>query len=167
MASEHEVERLYAEHSQRLRRYLQLKTRQAELAADLTQECFTRLLQRDEPLPDNPLSYLFTVANHLLIDHRRNHTQARTDQIGDEALSEIVDEASGPDLHAEAQRRLLSLQTALADLPERTREVFRLCRLEGLSYAEAASALDISTSSVQKHLATAIAFLTVRVGGWP
>ncbi|TBU97400.1 RNA polymerase sigma factor [Stutzerimonas kirkiae] len=164
MTSEKEVERIYAEYSGRLRRYLLLKTRQPELAADLTQECFARLLQRDEPLPDNPLSYLFTIANHLLIDHRRNHNQARTEQVGDSALEDIFDESPGPDLRVEAYQRLERLQDALRELPPRSFEVFRLCRLEGLSYSEAAQQLGISVSSVQKHLTMAIAFLVARSG---
>ncbi|QLF92753.1 RNA polymerase sigma factor [Pseudomonas sp. ABC1] len=164
MASEEEVERIYAEYSERLRRYLLLKTRQPELAADLTQECFARLLQRDEPPPDNPLSYLFTIANHLLIDHRRNHNQARTEQVGDTLLEELPDDTPGPELRVQAQQQLERLNGALHELPARSLEIFRLCRLEGLSYAETARQLDVSVSSVQKHLTLAIAFLVARTG---
>lgn len=44
-------------------------------------------------------------------------------------------------------------------LPPRTREIFRLNRIEGLSYADVARRLDISESSVQKHLAKALAVI--------
>ncbi|MCO2365481.1 RNA polymerase subunit sigma-70 [Pseudomonas aeruginosa] len=45
----------------------------------------------------------------------------------------------------------------VAELPPRTREIFRLNRLEGLTHAEVARRLEISDSSVQKHLARALA----------
>lgn len=168
MASEDDIERLYAEYAQRLRRYLLLKTRQPELADDLTQECFARLLAASPPqMPDNPLSYLFTIANHLVIDHRRNHNQSRTEQVDDGQLVEVLDTGPGPDLHADAQRRIARLESALAGLPLRTRQVFQLCRLDGMSYQQAAAHLGISTSSVQKHLSLSIEVLSVQLGERP
>lgn len=166
MASEHDVERLYADHAPRLRRYLLLKTRQPDLAADLAQECFARLMLRaqQQGVPENTLSYLFTVANHLLIDYRRNHHQSRTETMEHALLHEIVDQADGPDLLTESRQQLERLYTALADLPVRSRQVFQLCRFEGMSYKDAANHLNISTSSVQKHLAMALAYVSERLG---
>ncbi|MCR2595564.1 sigma-70 family RNA polymerase sigma factor, partial [Salmonella enterica] len=81
VAPQPDVERLYAAYAERLRRYLFLKTGEAELSADLVQDCFARLLahQEDVPLDDTALAYLYAIANRLLIDHRRNHHQSRTD----------------------------------------------------------------------------------------
>ncbi len=52
---------------------------------------------------------------------------------------------------------LARLREIVAELPPRTREIFRLNRLEGLTHAEVARRLEISDSSVQKHLARALA----------
>ncbi|WYX20972.1 sigma-70 region 4 domain-containing protein [Achromobacter xylosoxidans] len=49
----------------------------------------------------------------------------------------------------------------------RTRQIFQLCRVEGLSHAEAARYLDISPSSVQKHLAMALDLMRERLGDDP
>ena len=49
------------------------------------------------------------------------------------------------------------LEALLARLPERTRDVFMLCRVEGMTHKETARYLRISTSSVQKHMAMALA----------
>ncbi|WP_300730821.1 RNA polymerase sigma factor [Pseudomonas sp.] len=165
MASEPDLERWYAEFAPRLRRYLLLKTRQPELAEDLTQECFARLATRQsEEHLQAPLAYLFTMANRLVIDHRRSHQQARTDSVAVEALHEVVDPLPGPDLQAEAQQSLQRVLHALEALPLRTRQVFQLCRFEGMSYQQAADHLAISTSSVQKHLAMAISFIAQKMG---
>jgi RNA polymerase sigma-70 factor (ECF subfamily) len=44
------------------------------------------------------------------------------------------------------------LQRELAKLPERTREIFRLCRQEGCTYEEVATELGISKSAVKNHM---------------
>ncbi|MFC6099308.1 RNA polymerase sigma factor [Olivibacter domesticus] len=51
------------------------------------------------------------------------------------------------------------LQDAMTNMPPRCREVFELCRLQGKSYEETASLLDISTSTVSNHLVRATAIV--------
>ena len=49
------------------------------------------------------------------------------------------------------------LESLLERMPPRTRDVFMLCRVEGMTHKETARYLRISTSSVQKHMAMALA----------
>lgn len=51
-------------------------------------------------------------------------------------------------------------EAAIADLPERTRQVFLAHRAEGLDYALIAERLDIIVTEVQRHAAEAIAAIT-------
>lgn len=44
------------------------------------------------------------------------------------------------------------LNQALERLPERTREIFKMCRQEGKSYEEAAAALGISRNAIKQHM---------------
>ena len=62
-----------------------------------------------------------------------------------------------------AEQQRMALKRALAELPERTREIFRLNRIEGMTHAEVARHLDICDSSVQKHLAKALAYVMQRL----
>ncbi|AMH05215.1 RNA polymerase sigma factor [Achromobacter xylosoxidans] len=168
MAPQPDVERLYAAHAERLRRYLFLKTGEAELSADLVQECFARIVAQEDELPsDNVLAYLYAIANRLLIDHRRNHHQSHTDAVSDDLLENMRDLRTAPDVHVHVRRQLARLAATLAELPVRTRQIFQLCRVEGLSHAEAARYLDISPSSVQKHLAMALDLMRERLGDDP
>ncbi|EGP47113.1 RNA polymerase sigma factor [Achromobacter insuavis] len=168
MAPQPDVARLYAAYAERLRRYLFLKTGEAELSADLVQECFARLVAQEDELPsDNALAYLYAIANRLLIDHRRNHHQARTEVASDELLQSVRDLRTAPDVHVHVRRQLARLAATLAELPLRTRQIFQLCRVEGLSYQDAARYLDISPSSVQKHLAMALELMRERLGDDP
>ena len=49
--------------------------------------------------------------------------------------------------------------TALNALPDRTRQVFVLCRVEGMRHRTVARRLGVSVSSVDKHMMKAIAHL--------
>jgi len=150
------LEELFARHAIPLRNYLTWKTGDPELSDDLVQETFLRAsgkknLHQIENLP----SYIFRIANNLLIDHLRQLSIRKTD--ADSAILETLeDESAGPDERAFAEINLDRIKTILHTLPKRSQEVFLLCRLEGKTHKEAARHLRISTSSVQKHMALAL-----------
>jgi RNA polymerase sigma-70 factor (ECF subfamily) len=58
------------------------------------------------------------------------------------------------------------VQRALADLPDRCREVFRLSREQGLRYAEIAEALGISIKTVEAQIGKALRLLRARLAPW-
>jgi RNA polymerase sigma-70 factor (ECF subfamily) len=51
------------------------------------------------------------------------------------------------------------MRNALDSVSRRTRDVFFMQRLDGLSYAQIAERLSISVSAVEKHIASALAIL--------
>jgi RNA polymerase sigma-70 factor (ECF subfamily) len=51
----------------------------------------------------------------------------------------------------------------LLELPERTRTIFVLRRMEGLRYQDIAQRLGISLSLVEKQMARAVAYLSQRM----
>ncbi len=53
---------------------------------------------------------------------------------------------------------------ALSEMPARTREIFLLNRLEGLSHPELAEMFGISASAVGKHIYKAAAVLAAKLG---
>ena len=52
----------------------------------------------------------------------------------------------------------------LDELPERTRQVFVLCRVEGIRQKNVARRLGVSVSAVEKHMIRAIAHLATSLG---
>jgi RNA polymerase sigma factor (sigma-70 family) len=60
-----------------------------------------------------------------------------------------------------AEQRLLRMKETLDRVSRRTREVFFMHRLQGLSHAEIARNLGVTTSAVEKHIATALTILTI------
>ncbi len=55
------------------------------------------------------------------------------------------------------------INTAIQDLPERCREIFVLCRFEGLKYAEIASQLEISVKTVETQMSIALKKIRTKV----
>lgn len=162
--SDTDLKGLFLKHASALRGYLARKVRDPQLAADLVQESFLRLAEqtRKERI-DNTAGYLYRTARNLLVDHIRQETRRKTDTVSHDALDEIEDESAGLEARAMAEQQRISLLQAVAELPERTREIFRLNRLEGLTHAEVARQLGICDSSVQKHLSKALAYVMQRL----
>lgn len=163
-----QVERLFLRYRGEIHLFLSRRLANPELAGDLTQETFARLLGADAAETiGNVRAWLYRTAHRLAIDHGRKQRRQRTCSLPDEALGALRDEAPSSETRAADRQALRALQVALDELPELTREVFRLARVEGFSYAETAQRLAISESSVQKHLARALRHAVARVRGGP
>lgn len=162
--SDVDLKGLFLKHAAALRGYLARKVRDPQLAADLVQESFLRLAEhrRGERI-DNSQGYLYRTANNLLIDHVRQEARRKTQTVPHEVLADIEDESAGLEAQAMAQQQRKALKQAITELPPRTQEIFRLNRIEGLTHAEVARHLNISDSSVQKHLARALAYVMQRL----
>ncbi|MDI1296884.1 MAG: sigma-70 family RNA polymerase sigma factor, partial [bacterium] len=65
----------------------------------------------------------------------------------------------GPDRILAGREALKTALAALERLPERTRTIFVLRRLEGMRYLEIARRLGLSVSAVEKHMVRAVAHL--------
>lgn len=142
---------LYREHHGWLKSWLRGKLGCSEQAADLTQDTFMRVLaaRRHEPVRE-PRSYLTTIARGLLIDHyrRRDLERAYLD-----ALAHLPEpEAPSPEQRLLVLETLLQINAALDALPRDARRAFLLSQLDGLGYAEIASELKISLSTVKRHM---------------
>lgn len=162
--SNSELQALFQRHMRPLQAYLNAKLRDPQLAADLAQESFTRLT---ELYPQGNIidieAYLYKTAKNLMLDHIRQQQRRQTDLVEDDVLAQLP--AGGPALEQLAidSQMLLLLQQALASMPVRTQQIFRLNRLEGLTQAQVAVELGVSLSTVEKHLAGALEILMARM----
>ncbi len=165
MATGADIKRLFLDHGRELRLYLTRKLRDAETAADLTQETFARFAEQSQGTVavTHERSYLYRTAHNLAVDHVRGLRRDGIDRLDDDAFAQIPDDTPSPEQATAGHQELARLHAALAELPERTRLVFALVRVDGLTYAQTAKHLGISDSSVQKHLARAIKHVTQRL----
>ena len=159
-----DLDRLFLLHGQEIERYLARQVNCTETAADLTQEAFFRLLQHNgRDSIKNVRAFLFRIASNLAKDHLRKSRRRQTETVTPENLTLVADKAPPMDRRLEDRERLEVLSRAIAELPARTQDIFKFNRIQGLSYNEIARRMGISESTVQKHLATALAHATTRL----
>lgn len=133
----------------RLRRFARTLARDPHDADDLVQIAVERALARSDQLrPESRLSsWMFGILRNAWIDETR--TRGRRNRIfAPEELGENVGDASGGS-HAEA----LSVQDAMARLPDEQRMAVGLVLVEGLSYKEAAEIMGIPIGTLTSRLA--------------
>jgi RNA polymerase sigma-70 factor (ECF subfamily) len=150
-----------------LLRFFQGRVTQAQDAADLAQESWTRLMRYwGKQPPDAMRHLLFSIARNLLNNHWRWSRLRQIEQPTDFAEFDVVSEH--PDLERQLQGRhsLQRLEEAIIALPPKCRTVFLLSRVEGLSNGEIARRCGISVKMVEKHLARAILKCRAQVGDW-
>jgi RNA polymerase sigma factor (sigma-70 family) len=149
--------KLFLAHRRELQSYLTRRLRDREMAADLTQEAFLRFVEQGAGAAVvHDRSYLYRTAQNLAIDHVRRGERQRTHAVAHEDIADIPEDRPNPEEALEGRQRLDLLRAAVQQLPDRTREIFVLHRIEALTYDEVAARLGISESSVQKHLAKAL-----------
>lgn len=148
------VEALYRSHHSWLVHWLCRRTSCSHESADLAQDTFLRLLQREklEPLKE-PRSYLASVARGLLIDKYRRQTieQAYLNALSQQAPAHV------PSLEQQALilESLVLVDRCLQKLPRRSREIFLLARIDGMNNTQIAQHTGLSLSTVKNHLYTA------------
>ena len=144
-----------------LARYFRRRVTDQTEVDDLVQEVFVRIVARDSPDPVEHLGgYVFQTAASVLSDRFRRRA----------ARSADAHLPFNPELHAdkeidvgrvlEGRESLRAATAALLSLPERTRAIFILHRLEGCGYREIGGRLGISVSAVEKHMVRAVRHLT-------
>lgn len=147
----HAVEVYYED----LHRFVSRRTGSASLADDIVQETWIRANAANAVMPDNPRAYLYRTAHNLTVDHLRRQGREKAGSVPEGELAGLADDSPSPEQAVGSRDELAVVRDAVLELPERTRQVFVLARIEGLTYREVAARLGISDSSVQKHLAKA------------
>ncbi|WP_024890435.1 RNA polymerase sigma factor [Luteimonas huabeiensis] len=103
---------------------------------------------------DNPRAYLYRLATNLATDHGREST--RRSRLLAEHYLWGPDEAISAEEQAMAQDELQRVLDAAGHLPEPTRTIFRLNRLQGATQAEIARRLGVSVTTVENHVRAAL-----------
>lgn len=159
-----QVQRLVARYQAPLRAYFRKRINNPADVDDLVQTLFLRLLDREETHSfDNAEAYIFQTASNLLRDRYRRQATRRRFEVGRENEGERIEEIS-PERVLTGREDVRAVQKALLELPERTRTIFMLQRFEHFKYREIADRLGISVSSVEKHMASALAQIFTRLG---
>ena len=140
-------ERLYPS----LFRYLQRLTGDEDVAEDIAQESFVRLLR--QTLPESEVRpWLFTVAMNLVRDRARKTERRHRLLTG---APDLVTRQPLPDEDVERSERVAAVREVLERLPERDRQLL-LMREEGFKYEEIARVIGVAPASVGTLIARAL-----------
>lgn len=150
-----EVSTLYSDHHGWLYGWLRKRLGNAFDAADLAHDTYVRVIVSGRtPQPEDSRRFLSQIAKGLAVDlyRRRQIETAYLETIALLAPAETPSEET----RAIVMQTLVQLDTLLQKLPAKARQALLLSRLEGLSYREIAQQLNVSISSVEKYVATAL-----------
>ena len=150
-----------------LERFLMRRGSPPDLASEITQEAFTRLMQVDPPsLVREPRAWLFRTVSNLVVDHHRAASRAPFDPVDEAVRDNIADPTPSQEMTAMSREELAVVRQAIADLPPKGREVFTLSRFEGLGYSEIAARLGISRNTVVVHMVRSLAHCKKRLNAY-
>jgi len=143
---------LYEIHNRSIYNFILKYVSSAPLAEDLTQEVFIKIWESRLNLTEvkSFKAYLFVTA--------RNHTLNslkivfRSEAAIGELVSGFVSMRNATEDDMLHKDYLQFLKNTLNNLPERTREIFKLCREEQKTYDEVAKLLNISRNAVKNHM---------------
>jgi RNA polymerase sigma-70 factor (ECF subfamily) len=138
----------------RLRRFALLLTGSAADADDLIQATCERAITRlGAWTPGTSLDrWLFKIAHNLHRNQRRDSANRLRLVQEHGATQEFLEDGAG---QAEARTELGEIRTRVLALPEEQRTVLTLIAIEGLSYQETASLLEVPIGTVTSRLARA------------
>lgn len=152
-------------HESRIRAWL-VRHKAGDLDVDdVVQEMYAKIGSLED-VSDirNPLRYAISVARSIVLNHVRRPRIVSITPTGDLDALGVPSTADDPEEATVVREEVRAVAAALAELPERTREVLWLRRVDGLSEAETAQRLSISDRTVERHLARAILHLATRFG---
>ena len=133
-------------------------------AEDLTQEVLMRVVQRGAAIDERgPDAYVFQIAANLLRDRSRRLKVRAAYQAGFGMIDAGRVEELDPDRVVQSRHTLAVILRALEELPDRTRNIFILFRLENMKQREIADTLGLSVRTVEQHVIRASVYLRQRL----
>lgn len=153
-----DIETLFRVESPGLLRFFARYVRCHADAQDLMQDSFARLARAS--IDGDPLSYLRRIARNLL-NSRSRHDKRWRRLIVEAAPDDLAQIGAPPQqtLEIEVQDVKRQYQRVIDQLPDKTRKIYLMHRLDGLTYVEIAATMELSVKSVEYHISSALKHL--------
>ncbi|WP_163708039.1 RNA polymerase sigma factor [Mangrovibacterium lignilyticum] len=150
----------FDKHYEYIRNYLYYLSGDIALAEDLSQDVFLQVWEERAHVNRQTVrSYLFAIAqNSYFKYHRRKNVKLN---FINSLLNE--NEHESPEFLLELKEFGQKLQGVIAEIPDKTRAIFLMSRIDSMSYSEIAVNLDISNKAVEKHMSKALKYLRSKV----
>ncbi|MBD2700073.1 RNA polymerase sigma-70 factor [Spirosoma sp. BT702] len=131
------------------------KIESQDAVEELLQELFLKLWERRNELRIERLdAYLFTAIRYAIINHIKS--TLIHEKYTEYAYAHLPEASSSTDEQMELDELMAVVEKQLNDLPEKTREIFKLNRLECQSVKQISSNLNVPERTVEYHLSHAV-----------
>ena len=152
--------KVFDENYQYIRNFIYYLSGDTGIADDLSQDVFLHLWEERHKIREaTTRSYLFTVAKNNYFKHHRKKTVRLN--FTSKLIAEHENES--PDYILELKEFDQKLQSAIAAIPDKTRAIFLMSRIDKMSYSEIAENLHVSNKAVEKHMSKALQLLRKKV----
>lgn len=158
------VQRIYEQHHSWLHTWLKGRLCNTSDAADVAHDTFVRILGAANAAHiREPRDYLATIARGLVIDRyrRRSIERAYQQTMATREQATVISEED----KALIIETLVAVDKTLASLGARTQRIFMLSQVEGLTYQQIANELQVSLTTVKKHMIRAFTECSMLMAG--
>lgn len=143
---------VYQDNSDRVYQYISSIVHNGPAAEDLTVEAIFTIWKKKDSLLQykNIEGLLFKISRDLSLNHLKR--EIRNQKKKEEFIRNYFSRQSEEEEEILHENRLLSMEQAINQLPEKCREVVRMKFIAGKSLKEIAAELHISVNTVKNHL---------------
>ena len=159
---------LFGRHARGISRALQRRGFDQEVAADLTQDTFLRVMSaapEGEPPEALMQAYLYKVARNLGINHAKREALFRPVDMDTPEAQAALARAPDTETLVASREQLRLVRAILMSLPELQRRAFLLHRIGNLPIARIAGEIGLSTTRTWELIRGAYREIVLRSGG--
>lgn len=149
---------LFERYNKRIFNFLARMTMDRDLAEDLTQNVFLRIIKYRNSYKDGARfqSWIYQVARNIFSDHYQAHKNKIAGFVDIEKVSDHMPDSEESDLWDEREKLL---HQSMAKLAEEQRELLVLTRFQHMKYEEVALIMDTTVANIKVKVHRAIAKL--------
>ena len=155
--TQEEFREYFKQYYKQIKNYLYYKSGDMNLPEDIVQEAFIILWKNRNNVKRETISaYLYKISENIFLNELKHLKIVRNFELTSD-ISETDSES--PEFIIEQEEFRKKLNSALESLPEKSRVVFLMNRIDGLKYKEIALRLEISQKAVEKRMNIALSEL--------
>lgn len=156
----------FQQHEKSIKRIFARDCRRSEDIKGYAQETFIKALAAETKTDvQKPKAFLFPVAKNLALSALNIKVNASTDHLEDSGGAEVlIDERQvSIENQTDGQRKFAVASKVIAGLPEYHRQAPLMHKVEKLKFKQIATRLNVSLSTLEKRVATALVLSNTRL----